>query len=365
MMTANSTELVSYIILDMTVTDPATMVTGDVNGEVIQWIRQNSHRVVGKKTADGQMTVCRLMDTDGTKYHDGTDASADIKANDVFMRLPRFFYKAALLSTDKWEIGFAQSNPDSAWKEWDGNDLIGAYEASFHAGLGNGIISVSGRASTRNTSQVDFKTYAANRGTGYSLVKWKHHCMIAMLFYAQYGHTNCQAKIGAGTNSYEKITGQTDALGMEDTMAGGNGDSGSINFWGLENWWGNKCEWIDNVVVDNRLWKITEDDGSVRQVQASTESGYITKVAVGEHLDMVPTAVGGSNTTGLCDYYLQSSATARVVSRSNAYTGSYGGVAYAFANYDASDTSTYIGSRLAFRGEIVEADSVSAFQNIV
>ena len=32
-------KLVSYSTLDMTITDPATMVTGDVNGAVIQWIR--------------------------------------------------------------------------------------------------------------------------------------------------------------------------------------------------------------------------------------------------------------------------------------------------------------------------------------
>lgn len=271
-------KLVSYITLDMTITDPATMITGDVNGEAIQWIRANSHRVVSKKTGDGQVTVCRLMDDDGTKYYDGTDASADIRANDVFMRLPRFFYKAARLSADRWEIGFAQSNPDGMWKEWDGKDLIGVYEGYIQT---DGAHSISGKTSTANMSQDNFKQFASRKGAGYSLVKWKHHCMMAMLFYARYGNTNCQSIIGSGTNSFEKRTGQTDALGMTDTVAGGNGDSGSINFWGLENWWGNKYEWIDNVVVDNHLWKITEDDGSVRQVQAGDANGWITKVAVG------------------------------------------------------------------------------------
>ena len=225
----------NYITIDMTVTDPATMVTGDVNGEVIQWIKQNSHRVVGKKTAEGQMTVCRLMDTDGTKYHDGTDASADIKSNDVFMRLPKFYYHAEEISTDVWKIGFAKTQVDSTWKEWDGKNLIGVYEAYVS---GSNLYSRSGVGSTGNVSQADFKQYASNRGTGYTLVKWKHHCIMAFLFYAWYGKTNSQAVCGSGTGSYGKSTGQTDALGMDDTVAGGNGDSGSINFWGLENWWG-------------------------------------------------------------------------------------------------------------------------------
>ena len=353
-------KLVSYITLDMTITDPATMVTGDVNGAVIQWIRANSHRVVAKKTAEGQVTVCQLKDDDGTKYHDGTDASADIKTNDVFMRLPKFYYHAEELEADVWKIGFAQNQPDSTWKEWDGKDLIGVYEALFD-GI-NKLYSRSGTGSNGNVSQSKFKSYAANRGTGYSLVKWKHHCMMAMLYYAQYGHTNCQAKIGAGTGDYSKTTGQTDTLGMTDTVAGGNGDSGSINFWGLENWWGNKYEWIDNVTVDNRLWKITEDNGSVRQVQAGTKSGYITKVAVGRHLDMVPTAVGGSDATGLCDYYWQNSGSSLVLARSYYVSSTDGGVAYAHAYHDASYTNSNYGSRLSFRGEIVEAESVSAFK---
>lgn len=118
------------------------------------------------------------------------------------------------------------------------------------------------------------------------------------------------------------------------------------------------------MVVDNRLWKITEDDGSVRRVQAGNANGWIAKVAVGEHLDMIPTAVGASDTTGFCDYYSQSSGTSRVVLRSADSSFPSDGVAYAVASYDASSTDSYVGSRLAFRGEIVEAESVSAFQSI-
>lgn len=350
----------NYITLDMTITDSSKMISGDVNGEVIRWIKENSYPCVAKKTAEGQVTICRLMRTDRTKYYDGTDASADIKANDVFMRLPRFFYHAEETSTDVWKILFAQNQPDGTWKEWDGKDLIGVYEGKLDAGLK--LHSWSGMSSDGNFSQAKFKIYAAARGAGYSLVKWKHHCMMAMLYYAQYGHTNCQAVCGSGTDSYEKNTGQTDALGMTDTVAGGNGDSGSINFWGLENWWGNKYECIDNIIVDNHLWKITEDDGSVRQMWAGTKSGWIAKVAVGEHLDMMPTAVGASDTTGFCDYYSQSSGTSRVVVRSYSDSNTDGGVACAFAIYGDSSVGAFVGSRLAFRGEIVEAESVEAFK---
>ena len=53
---------VSYIILNQNLTNPTRMISGDVNGEAIQWIRNNSHRVLAKKTGDGVVAVCRLDD---------------------------------------------------------------------------------------------------------------------------------------------------------------------------------------------------------------------------------------------------------------------------------------------------------------
>lgn len=121
----------STIRLNMTITDPASMVTGDVNGEAIQAIRSNSHRYLGKYTDAGQMTICQLDDSDSTKYFDGTTANLSGGGGDVFMRLPKFFYKATNVSTNIWDISFAygDSAPDTTWNTWDGNDLIGVYEA--------------------------------------------------------------------------------------------------------------------------------------------------------------------------------------------------------------------------------------------
>lgn len=353
----------SYIILDQGITDPATMLSGDINGSAIRLIRNNSHRVLGKYTADGQMTVCRLNDDNGNQYHDGTTAVLTGSEGDAFMRLPQFYYKAVEQSADVWKIGFAYGGqPDETWKEWDGDDLIGVYEAY---NSGSKAYSRSGVASTGRISQAGFKSYARNRGNGYTIVKHKHQNIMAFLYYSQYGHTNCQAKIGVGTNDYAKATGQTNALGMEDTKALTNGNSQSINFWGLENWWGNKYEWEDNVTVDGRVWKVTEDDGTVRTCpMAYTSDGYIKKLQVGDYLDTICKEAEGSDTTGFCDYYQQTSSSSRVVLRSFSNSYPYGGVAYAHASFGSSSSYSSFGSRLAFRGDIVEAESVAAFKAI-
>ena len=50
----------------------------------------------------------------------------------------------------------------------------------------------------------------------------------------------------------------------------------------------------------------------------------------------------------------------RVVHRGYSSADAYGGVSYANAGVDASYSYTYVGSRLAFRGKIVRAQSVAA-----
>lgn len=362
------------VIIDQTITDPATMISGAVNSSVIQQIRAGSHRYLGKYTADGQMTLCQLSDTDGTKYADGTDAVLTGAEGDVFMKMPDFWYRGLEIGTDVWGLQFryGSASPGAGWTKWDTNALIGVYEAYSE---GEKLYSRSGVTSSGNISQANFKAYARNRGNGFRIVDWQMHCVMAILFYAQYGHTNCQDKIGKGTSSSSKQCGQTNANGMNDTKgtspvsglndAGANGNSQSINFWGLENWWGNKYEWIDNVVVDSYVWKVTEPDGTVRTPgKAGSVSTYITKMLFGDQCDLIPLESKGTETTGFCDYGYTTSSSARVVRRSSGSASAGGGVAYVGADSVSSSSDSSYGSRLAFRGQCVEAESVATFKSL-
>lgn len=365
-------EYIKYdeIIIDQTVTDPNTMISGDVNGTILQWIRNNTHRYVAKKTGDGQVTICQLSDNDTTKFHDGLTSSSNYIDNvnyDVFVRIPRFWYKATETTTNVWKIRFSNVKQFGSWKEWDGNDLIGAYEGYLS---GSSLFSISGHVSVGSVSQSDFKVYARTKGTGYTLVKWKHHCIVGVLYYALYGNTNCQATIGSGTNSYTKTTGLTNSLGMNDSSASATGNSGSINFLGLENWWGNKYEFIDNATFNHGgtdyKFYIVEDNGSSREVQAYQYTGtfYPTVMVFGEHLDLVmkPNTTSGTTSTGFCDSQYFSGSSNQVVRRSCYYSDAYGGVACLSTNSSASSTSSYIGSRLAFRGTIIEEKDIETFK---
>ncbi len=111
-------------------------------------------------------------------------------------------------------------------------------------------------------------------------------------------------------------------------------------------------------------WRILMPDGTFRYVKGSTSSGmWITGVHHGLYMDMVPTgSFSGSSSTYFCDIYYISTATGRVVYRGINFAYAYGGVSYAYANYDASNSIAVVGSRLAFRGLLVRAQSVAAYK---
>ncbi|MFK1860625.1 hypothetical protein ACIXFM_20870, partial [Bacteroides fragilis] len=92
---------------------------------------------------------------------------------------------------------------------------------------------------------------------------------------------------------------------------------------------------------------------------------WISGVAHGKYMDMVPVGnLNGSSSTYYTDMYWISTATVRVVFRGYSHAYANGGVSFANAHNDASDASAYVGSRLAFCGKIVRAQSVAAYKAI-
>ena len=86
-------------------------------------------------------------------------------------------------------------------------------------------------------------------------------------------------------------------------------------------------------------------------------------VSMKQLMDMVPVGnLNGSSSTYYTDMYWISTATVRVVYRGYSYANAVGGVSNAYANNDASYTLASVGSRLAFRGKIVRAQSVAAYK---
>ena len=331
------------ILLDQTITDPATMITKVDDDGGISQIRLNSHRYVCK-LVDGVMQAKQLQDGNGTLYLDGSTADLTGAEGDVMMKLPKFYYRATEKETDKWLIDFVYGErPNDEYKVWDGKDFIGVYESYAED---QKIYSVSSSSPSGGIAQSKLVEYARNRGDGYSIISWSHHSMMAFLFFAYYLHTNSQLMCGNGGSG---PNGENDLLGMEDTK---KGHTAQVNFWGLEGWWGKRYEWLGNVNSNAGQWSIIDNDGIVRIVSGLAANGFSSKILIGPHLDAISLEAGASSTTGYCDRCLYSGAKDVVVARGTADVNNAGVVCY-----DADMSKEQIvgssATRLAYRGEYV------------
>jgi hypothetical protein len=259
--------------------------------------------------------------------------------------------------------------------------LTAVFESSIY---GNKIRScITGSQSAGSMSWTDFNFYSSSRGM--QQVDYEMHKDVANLFFAKYGRRDSQSQLGRGQNSYQRITGGTAVVGMTDTE---NPDAKSEYAWyysngayvqisssnclGYEDWFGDKWEMMDNVSLpngaNNMYYKflITMPDGTQRKVKGCNHELWITAVAHGKYMDVVPVGtISGSESTYYGDYYTPSSGSSRVVYRSCYSAYANGGVSCMSASYDASSHECVYGSRLAFRGKIEKSESVSAFKALI
>lgn len=361
-------EIVTTLTLDQSISGPTKMVTGPLGKDstprdnVVTWIRSQSHRYVGTYNANDGMMLKQLDDNDSTKYADGTDASEDIKSKDVFMKMPDFWFKGVQVeenNEDKWNILFSAIEPiDKDWTKWDGNTLIGVYEAVAENKSNNTTGELFSRSDVKPTgsvSQENFKAKARNRSNGddhFMLVTYEAHQVMALLYMCYYGNMNGQTVIGKGTSDYPKVTGQTNIDGMNDTVAE---NTRSINFWGLENWWGDLAEWVDNLRVRNISGDVDvlNYDDSYKQYLKSTKiSGHATRMILGKTLHMLANVTGGSTTTYYCDLSYSSSNMGHIAQRSSNGSTTDGGPFYLVLVNSSGITYGAVGSRLLYNGRV-------------
>lgn len=369
----SATTGVTTIRINQNETDPDRMITLLTDQTAINNIRANSHRYLGKLSGS-TMTICQLWDNNSNYYYDAT-TQADLTGGhgNVFMRLPKFWYKAIESSADVWDISFSdtQQSTEAGWQVWDDSWLIGVYKLSGGA-LSGGYKSVSGASFAYNRCDIlQYDVYTQGGIVGYSLVDYCHHNIMAFLFYAYYAHigkTNSQAVCGNG-GSYDNdtVTGATDYLGMTDTEYNDK-DYQRVNFWGLEDWWGGFYEWLGNgsVTYDNGEinWNL---EGNIESTNAPSGSTFISRLQIGSNLSALPKelAESASETTSYCDE-------AVVAQNANSYPiarGGYGnnsGIVALSAQYPktANPSENWYGSRLAFRGTIVEETNITRFKNM-
>ena len=263
------------------------------------------------------------------------------------------------------------------------------------------------------TSLTNFRKYARNRGeAGLNGCGWNCNLYAAQvalywLFVIEYANRNCQAAynaeptsegykqggLGDGVttlnstkwnnyNGYYPFVpcGFTNSLGnrtgiVEFTMPD-EYDTGVVtkvnvpSYRGVENPFGHLWKWTDGckceiqsdtdgalskfyVCLDPSKFQDSSYNDYDLRGELPRKEGYVKRMMIGEHGDIMPTEVGASSTTHFADYFYTNipasgAAMRGVLFGGHAINGAYAGLSFAYTNFAASFANAYFGSRLCF-----------------
>lgn len=339
-----------------------------------------------------------LGTTDSTKREDGILASVlDGTDGQVMVQIPAFYYKYSYAgTTHTWEISFASQAGFSLHPAFIKNGIpveyryIGAYEgigwdASVAAyidntnvattgwsgttiDLANDILSsVSGKNPITDETRAEFRTIAANRGTGWRQQDYDLVSAIQLLYIIEYADWDSQTMIGQGRtqlsggtwvkDSYIGVTGKSNADGNGTNSVAGNTNDAYMTYRGIENFFGNIWKWVDGINVNTNVPYVSNNDTVFADDTATgyTALGITLANADGSQVlleqqarGFLPASVGGASNTYIADYYYQAAGW-RVVSHGGAVVGSTAaGVACWNASGAFTTVNVSIGGRICF-----------------
>ena len=365
----------------------------------VRWPSVPGTNLVGSAFADvnGNVVKSIVVPTLGNRFEAGMYLISDVPEG------AKTLYFSILNTAEFDKVVLSNSSKmEDMEPEWFAN------EEHLCAVVGSSVVGsklracITGGSTTASMTWTDFHYYSVQRGM--QQIDALMHFRIANLAYAKYGRRNMQEQCGAGSHTNMRTTGGTMSRGMQDTI--GYEDAKAINpnvtnslvdenrvhqyAWyvdkdeygaakvtqvnnicclGYEDIYGHKYDMMDGVDLPNTSgnegkWRIWMPDGSTIMIKGTTTSGnWITAVAHGRLMAVVPVgSMNGSSSTYYSDMYWISTSTGRVVYRGCYNAPANGGVSSADASHDASLAYSRVGSRLAFRGKLVRAQSVAAYK---
>ena len=283
------------------------------------------------------------------KYGDSNFAF-DGSNGEVMTYIPEFWYRRYVDNNVEYiqisKHHFTKAKKSEAF-------YLGRYTTS------SGTRSISGVTSTVSTDIATFRSNAKAIGDGWGIMDY-HIFFIQMLYLVEYADYNSQSVLGQGvcSASTQVSSGGCDSLGMSSGCITNDGVS-SVIYRGLENIFGNIWQFIDGItIVDHQAYvSYNQNDyvnakttGSYRMLGYvnATSDGYPTNLGYDSDNEIVafPTAVGGSSSTYMCDYYWQSAGTRLAVFGGAWNAGASDGFFCWYLLADFSVSTTSVGSRL-------------------
>lgn len=304
-----------------------------------------------------------LLNESWDAFADGT-AIDNIAKYETMMRVPPCHFKG-----EGTKMTFGGLNPVAGGHTFDSPEWVGAYKMYVDAsGVGHSRPNV---APSHSKTMSAFWACAQKLHSNMGLANYPFQCLINAVYQAYYGNLNSQVVIGSGFQHSNWEACRDVPMGKCISLGNGSGkvlyndatlgNQYPVKLFGFEDLWGKHWEFRPGVrfymdgetrkAVIYRGNQVSNTANGREVVCLATANGeYITKMVLGEHWDMIPTAVGGGDNTFYSDGCWASKTGELLRVGGNAHIGSRCGVACSLSGSGFSDSNPSIGARLAFFG---------------
>ena len=313
--------------------------------------------------ADGTVKYY-LHPTDSTKKADGTAAIINGTDGNVMVEIPKFWYKYEHVSgVHKWSISDGNHGPDyevhPAFIRGGVEKDYRYYPAYEGFNLSGKLISGSGRTPTVNQTRAQFRILAAANGAGWSQIDWNLLVAVQLLYLTEYADFNSQAMIGRGNDTgsdYTMTTGGSNSIGNASSLSTNNDTW--MSYRGIENWYASMFKFIDGVNVQERKYFINSNPATFADdvftgnyvdsgITSVATNGYVSNL-VPSKKGFVASAVAGSDSTYIPDYFYQAAGSMVVLFGGYAAYGLNAGGFCLYAYYGASIANGIVGSGVSY-----------------
>ena len=212
------------------------------------------------------------------------------------------------------------------------------------------LSSVAGKAPITYGTRANFRTVAANRGTGWRQMDFDLMSAVQLLYLIEYGSFNSQSSIGAGLTDWDSSwlswnnNNPIERTGLSNgnptkNVTNGDGVKGSyVSYRWIENLWGHLYKWVDGISVYNCVPYVCNNDVYFTDEIAPnyTPLGVILPSPEGYQKTLLPIKRGflpnslrGHKDTHIGDYYaINRSGWRVVISGGGAHSGTMAGAFY-------------------------------------
>lgn len=173
-----------------------------------------------------------------------------------FTRIPKIYQRVTQLDSNRVKLDLSLTPLPGGTLHpafiMDGVELtykdIGRYLAYKNSSK---LESKSGKSPTVSTTRANFRTYAQANGSNYGLLSYYDWDLVNKLYLLAFKTFNSQSALGLGYTSGSAKVNTGGTSGKSWMYGKSSSGTTQVSVLGIEDWWGNLQQWIDNYLTDS------------------------------------------------------------------------------------------------------------------